>query len=244
MKNLKMMMVAMLAGSLLAGCSKSVDPSAGSPVSLSMTASSNSTGKATMLGRVAATTVSLTDVQVSVRDIKFDFDAKDGHFKKDSTFVDHDQKLNGPFVVDLLNAGSFVDQIITSVVIPNAKYQKVSFSLSPDTVAGAMLGKTILIAGTVDTTKFVFWHNGHARFGAHMVDSTSLTTNGAAVNLAIQLELDKVLSVVNGGVDLTLAKDGNKDGIITIDPLNTDGNKHLADEIFFLLLRHAHCKRH
>ncbi len=104
-----------------------------------------------------------------------------------------------------------------------------------------MNGKSILITGTIGSTPFVFWHYRDAHFGARFQDSTTLVTNGAAINLAIQLELDKILSAVNGGVDLTTAADGNQDGTITIDPLNDDGNKELADAIMNLFVRHTHC---
>lgn len=295
MKTIKFLILLFFAGGLLAGCSKSADPSATSRVSLSMSASTTS-GKAIINGRVMTTTISLTDVKVNVRDIKFDFDREGKHhhdsssmggnhdgnhhegdndndstgvggndgqggsddndstevesnFEQaehahDSSFVDnHDPKLMGPFIVDLMNAGSFVDQVIASINLPNAKYEKVSFKLVPSTETGDMNGKSILITGTIGSTPFIFWHHRDARFGARFKDSTALVTNGAAVDLAIHLELDKILSAVNGGVDLSLATDGNQDGTITIDPLNTDGNKHLADAIMNLLVRHTHSER-
>lgn len=265
---MKFLIIALFVGSLLAGCAKNADPSATTAVSLSIKATTSS-GKPTINGRVMAT-ISLTDVKVNVRDIKFDFDLEghhqdsssnggngqqgnhndqdttefnDGqHHDHDSSFVDHDNpKLKGPFIVDLVNAGSFVDQAITSVNLPNAKFDKVSFKLVPSTEAGDMNGKSILMTGMIGSTPFVFWHKRDARFGAKFQDSTTLVTNGAALKIAIQLELDKILSAVNGGVDLTTATDGNNDGTISIDPSNVDGNKKLADAIMNLLVRHTHC---
>ena len=242
MKNMKLLIIALFAGSLLAGCSKSADPSTTSVVSLKMSATT-ATGSPTINGRVA-TTVTVTDITVNVRDIKFDFDKEDEHFKHDSSFVeDHDAKLKGPFILNLMNAGSFANQVIASVSIPNAKYEKVSFKLVPSTASGDMNGKSILMTGTIAGIPFVFWHNRDTRFGAKQADSTAVVTTGAAVNLAIQLELDKILSAVNGGVDLSTAVDGNQDGTITIDPANDDGNKDLADAIMNLLVRHTHCKK-
>ncbi len=247
MKKIKFLVLALSAGSLLLSCSKSSDPSANSNVSLTI-GGTTLNGKTTIGGRVEtgsrtdATSITLTEVKVNIREIQFDFDREDDHFKKDSSFHDDkDAKLKGPFIVDLINAGSFVDQVITSVDIPNAKYEKVSFKLAPSTENGPMNGKSILIKGTAGTTPFEFWFNGKARFGAKFPDST-LVASGAAVQLAIKLELDKALAVANG-VDFSKLQDGNKDGTITIDPLNTDGNKNVAEKIFNALLRHTHCEK-
>ena len=162
MKKIKFLVFALSAGSLLMSCSKSGDPAVTSNVSLSISASTFN-GKTTIGGRMAAdgartdAALTLTDVIVNVRDIKFHFDDEDDHFKKDSAYNEDDEvKLKGPFIVDLLNAGAFVDQVITSVNIPNAKYEKVSFKLSPSAEAGNMNGKSILIKGTFGTTPFEF----------------------------------------------------------------------------------------
>ncbi len=251
MKQIKFLCLALVSAMLLANCSKNAGPSITSSASLKMSAAT-ANGKTTITGRVgaagsrtdAATTVTLTDVKVNVRELEFDFDHEDDHFKKDSSFNgNEDAKLKGPFIVGLMNAGAFVDQVITTVNIPDAKYEKVSFKIAPSTVAGDMNGKSILITGTIGTTPFVFWHDARVRFGVKFQDSTALATSGAAVTLAIHLELDKIISVANGGVDLSAATDGNKDGTITIDPLNDDGNKQLADQLIRLLIHRTHCEK-
>lgn len=245
-------------GVVLARCSNNADPSATSTVSLKLSASTT-TGKTSFGGRTQST-VTLSDVKVNIREIEFEFDHDDDHFKKDSCFnqdsdhrsmgsnhngshQDTETKLKGPFIIDLMDAGAFVDQVITTVEVPNAQYEKIKFKLSPSTEVGDMNDKSVLISGSFGSTPFTFWHNARAKFGVKFSDSTSLTTNGEAVTLAIQLELDKVLSVVNGGVDLSKAIDGNNDGTITIDPINTDGNKELADDIMKLLTHRARCEK-
>jgi|GEM_PF-671023 len=248
---------------LFSRCSKSADPSVTSSISLKMSAST-SNGSNLINGRAASASnsrlsgsatagITITDVKVNVRDIKFDFDKGDRHFheaefKKDSAYSgDNDAKLKGPFLVDLMSAGTFVDQVITSVNLPNAKYEQVRFKLVPDSVAGDMLGKSILITGKIDTIPFIFWHKRNVNFGAkfndHNPTDSTLNTTGTAVTMAIHFELDKILNALNGGVNLTKAVDGNKDGVITIDPNNDDGNKWLADQIMALLVRHARCER-
>jgi phosphomannomutase len=112
----------------------------------------------------------------------------------------------------------------------------------PSDEAGDMEGKSIYVAGKIDTTNFVFWHKRDANFSIHLTDSL-FSSNGNNITLAINLELEKVLNALEGGVDLTEAVDGNGDGIITIDPDDTDGNKFIADRIMMLLVRHGHCGR-
>jgi len=249
MRTIKLMTVAICVGALVAGCAEKNDPSATSNVSLKMSASSAG-GTAAVGGRVAAggrtqvSNTSLSEVKVNVREIEFEFEEEDHHFKMDSSFHDDNEtKLKGPFIVDLVNAGSFVDQVITSVNLPNASYEKVKFKVSPSTESGPLNGKSILIKGAVGDVPFEFWHNARIKFGAKFSDSTVMVTNGTAVELAIQLELDKILSVANGGVDLSKAKDGNADGTISINPLNEDGNGDLAFNIIKLLSHRVHCER-
>ncbi len=251
MNQIKFLSTVLWGVSLLTSCSTNTDPAVTTTASIKMSAVTTN-GKTSIGGRVASSgsridsvaIINLTDVKVNVRDIHFDFDHEDHHFKKDSAYTENDDaKLKGPFIVDLLNSGSFVDQVVTSVNIPNAKYEKVSLKLVSSTESGDMNGKSILISGTIGTIPFIFWHNERVRFGAKFQDSTALSTSGGAVTLAIHLELDKIMAVANGGVDLRNAKDGNNDGTITIDPLNDDGNKELADQLMELLTRHVDCEK-
>lgn len=250
MKNLKFLVLALFAGMVMGGCSNNADPGASSAVSLTMSASTANglktiNGRMATDGRVSATTITLTGVTVNLREIEFEYDGQDEHFKKDSSFRDENEtKLKGPFIVDLMNADGFVEQTITSVSVPNAKYEKVKFKLAPSTVLSAsMSGKSISIKGKIGDKPFEFWHNANAKFGAKFNDSTAFAASGAAAKLAIHLEMDRILSAANGGVDLSTALDGNNDGTITIDPMNTDGNKNLADAIMILLMHRTHCEK-
>lgn len=244
-------------------CTKSADPSATSTISLKMSVRTSNgsniinaragSGSSARGSAGSAMNITLSEVKVNVRDIRFEFDQDDRHFhenefKKDSAFSgDNDAKLKGPFLVDLMNAGTFVDQVVASVTVPNAKYERVRFKLVPDSVAGDMMGKSIMITGKIDTIPFTFWHKRDANFGArfndHNANDSTMTTTGSAVTVAIHFELDKIMNAFNDGADLTKAVDGNKDGVITIDPDNDDGNKWLADQIMMLLIRHARCER-
>jgi hypothetical protein len=246
MKFVRLLMAGSILASVVAGCSKNADPSGSTALSLKMSAGSVN-GKTAMGARMAASgmrvdakdTVILADVKVNVQNIKFDFDRDDDHFKKDSAFDEgKDRRLKGPFIVDLMKDSAFVSEVIMKIAIPNAKYEKVRFKLAPSEATGDMEEKSILIKGTIGTKPFVFWDNARLSFSAKFPDSTALATSVAAVTLAINLELDKIMEVANRGF-LSQAKDGNNDGTITIDRHNDDGNGEVAEKLIWLLEHHA-----
>jgi Domain of unknown function (DUF4382) len=243
MKTTKYLLLALFAGSLLAGCSNKSDPAASGNVSIAISATTTN-GKTSFGGRLS--TDGSRDVLVNIKEIEFEFDHDDDHFKKDSSFNDEDEvELKGPFIVDLLNADQFVDQVITTVKLPNAKYEKVSFKLSPSSENGDLKGKSILIKGKIDEVNFVFSSSAKAKFGARFVEAdSSMIATGDALKVAIKFELDKVLNIANG-IDLMKLKDLNKDGVISIsdDPKDPDKNQFIAQVIFKLLQRHAHCEK-
>lgn len=224
--------MALLASTMLVSCNND-DPAATGTAILTMEASS-STGS-TINGRSKATTV-ITDFKVSIREIEFEFDEEDDHFKTDSTFSE-DVKLKGPFVMDVLEQNGFVEQLITTVNLPNARYEEVEFKLHKNMDAGVMNGKSILIAGTVDGKSFIFWHDTDEEFEIDFENAaTDLVINGNNAALVINLQLELLFSTVKGGVNLSLAKDGDGDGVIEINPgSDNDGNKELADAIKDLL---------
>jgi len=260
MKNLTKI-VMFCVGGFFVGCSTN-DPSATSStssVSLNMVAASSSstsflTGRTSSSGARAAVDstngATVSDVIVNVRDISFKFSDRDKHFcqasfQKDSSYSESNNiKLKGPFLVDLVHDSSFVQQVITSVDIPKASYEQVRFKLSPDTVAGDMKGKSIMITGKINNTPFVFWFNRDINFSTRfrsLSDTTALSSNNA--QLTINFELNKIFNVFENGIDISKAVDGNKDGIITIDPNNDDGNGWIAYRIARALVMHGYCER-
>lgn len=228
----------MLFGStLIVGCSNN-DPAANGTVILKMDAASPTgttiNGRSTT-GRTQATTV-ITDFKVSIREIEFEFDEEDSHFKTDSSF-NEDIKLKGPFVLDVLEQNAFVEQLIVTVNLPNARYEEVEFKLHKSTSTGVMNGKSILITGTIDGKPFIFWHDTDEEFEIDFENAaTDLVINGNSAAMVINLQLDRLFSALKGGVNLSLAKDGDGDGVIEINPgTDNDGNKDMAHTIKTLL---------
>ncbi len=232
---LKMMTLMLFGSMFFMACND--DPAANGTVILKIDAASP-TGNS-ISGRTLATTV-ITDFKVSIREVEFEFDEADAHFKTDSSF-NEDVKLKGPFVLDVLDQNAFVEQLITTVDLPNARYEEVEFKLHKNTNAGAMNGKSIWITGTIDGKPFIFWHDTDEEFEIDFENAaTDLVINGNTVAMVINLQLDRLFSTIKGGVNLSLAKDGDLDGVIEINPgsIDNDGNKELAHAIK-TLLEHA-----
>jgi hypothetical protein len=64
-----------------------------------------------------------------------------------------------------------------------------------------------------------------------------MVINGNSISPVITLNLEQLFSTIKGGVNLSLAVDGDLDGVIEINPGSTDndGNKDLSDAIKNLL---------
>jgi hypothetical protein len=229
----KWMALVLLGSTVFAACNND-DPAANGTVILKMNATSP-TGS-TINGRTQTTTV-ISDFKVAIREIEFEFDEEDSHFDTDSSF-NEDVKLKGPFVLNVLEQNEFVEQLITTVNVPNARYEEVEFNLHKNADAGDMNGKSILITGTIDGKPFVFWHDTDEEFEIDFENAdTDLVINANTAAMAINFQLERLFSAVKGGANLSLATDGDGDGVIEINPGSTDndGNKDLADAIKNLL---------
>jgi len=138
---------------------------------------------------------------------------------------DDEVGLNGPWELDLLNQNAPV----TTVTIANGTYEEVEFKLNKSLVSTSpMFNRTVEIRGTIDGTPFVYWHNFETDFEIDYEDANqNLVVNNNSFDLIFNINLDQVLSAV----DLSSAVDGNGNGIIEINPNDTDGNNALAQQI-------------
>lgn len=226
-----MMGLTLLGSALMISCNND-DPAANGTVILKMEASS-ATGS-TINGRTQTTTV-ITDFKVNIREVEFEFDEEDAHFKTDSSFND-DVKLKGPFVLDLLDQNGFVEGLVTTANVPNARYEEVEFKFHKNTEAGEMDGKSIMITGTINGSPFVFWHDTDEEFEIDFENTaTDLVVNGNTAAIAINFHFDRLFSAVKGGLDLSSAVDGDGNGVIEINPFDNDGNRDRAHALKTLL---------
>jgi hypothetical protein len=223
---------------LLASCSDSATKAPFTKVSLSVQAMTTK-GTTAIGGRIAMLTsarvdssfLELTDFKISVSEIEFEFDGNDEHFdKNDSTYDGNDDNiLKGPFVLDLLDNGNFVKDLVASLNVPNAKYNKVKFKLATvNDASSPMNGKSVYITGKYNGIPFVISDTSQEEFKIDFADpSNLLTASGNQILLDIKIHLDKVF----GAIDLSQFTDTDHDGVIEIDDDNNDGHHELADHI-------------
>jgi hypothetical protein len=186
----------------------------------------------------------LTDFRINLKEIELEFDddvnADDRNrggavMHGDDQDDDEDEiKLRGPFEVDLLDHQTFITHLLGSLVIPNRPLEEIEIELDRGrNSASLMYGKSVFMAGTIDGTDFTFWHNRNEEFEIELEGRNRVFVTGEDLSVVIAVRLDEFTAAA---VDLlAAAKDGNGDGTIEIDPLNTDGNATVAYKLFALL---------
>jgi hypothetical protein len=187
-------------------------------------------GKNSLTGKSAASTVVLTDFKVNIGSIELETDSDDAAFGTQPLFKD--VKLTGPFLLDLLDANKSLSQHITSLAVPNAKYEDIEFNFVKGLLVGDMKGKTYLINGTINGKNFAIWSDKEVELEMDFIDpKKDFIVNSNQVNLNIKIQLDAIMAkiVVLANQNLLLDKDG--DGLIEISTGNDDGNAAIGEQI-------------
>ncbi|WP_235892984.1 hypothetical protein [Flavobacterium franklandianum] len=207
-------------------------------VSIKATAVS-STGKTSSTSRTAASTVVITDFKVNIGNIKLETDMEDDMHSTDSSY--EDVKLVGPFLLDLLDPNKPLSQFITTVDVPNAKYEEIKFNFTKSLVAGDLLGKTFLIKGTINDKPFVVWSSENIELEMDFVDpSKDFAINDNSVALNIKIQLDVLMAKINSLANQGLLLDTDGDGIIEITTGSDDGHSSFGHQIKELLEDETH----
>lgn len=207
-------------------------------VSLKASAVSN-TGKTSLTARTAASTVVITDFKVNIGNIKLETDMDDAMHANEP--IHEDVKLVGPFLLDLLDPNTLLSQFITSVDVPNAKYEEIKFNFTKSLIAGDLQGKTFLIKGTINSKPFVVWSAENIEFEMDFKDPTKdFVVNGNSVDLNIKIQLDAVMSAVTALANQGLLLDSDGDGIIEITTGTDDGHSIFGYQIKGLLENEMH----
>ena len=222
---------------MASSCSNNA-PSTGGNVSLKASAVS-ATGGTSLTARTAASTVVITDFKVNIGNIKFETDMEDKMYDTDP--MHEDVKLMGPFLLDLLDPNKPLSQFITSVDVPNAKYEEIKFMFTKSLVDGEMSGKTFMIKGTINDKPFVIWSGENIELEMDFEDHNkdfAVNDNNVALNIKIQLDaiMAKLAMLANQGVLL----DTDADGTIEITTGLDDGHSVFGHEIKELLENETH----
>lgn len=171
----------------------------------------------------ANSTVNLTSFKINLKEIEFEMDDSsigDGFYGDDD-----DIELKGPFELDLLNSTT----VITALNVPSGVYKEVEFTMSKNTSLGSnMYNKSIEIKGTINGIPFEFWHNVEEDFE---IDYEDTNQNIVVSNNSTSIVFDFDLTLALNSIDFSIATDNNGNGIIEINPNDTDGNQSLANLI-------------
>ena len=184
-------------------------------------------------------TVVLTDFKVNIGSIKFETDEED---ERHSTDPSHeDAKLNGPFLLDLLDPNTTLSQVITSLNIPNAMYDEIKLKFTPSLVAGEMLGKSFFIKGTIDGKDFVISSSVDSQIGIDFDDaSKNFTVDSNSLTLNFKMHLDGIIARIKTLAEQGLLHDTDGDGVIEITTNSEDNHRDIGEGMRDLLEHEAH----
>ena len=235
MKKISILALLVIAAS---SCSSNQSDAINGNVTLKTSAVS-STGKTSMTARTtAASTVVITDFKINIGSIKLETDEEDIRHTEDPSH--EDVKLTGPFLLDLLDADKTLSQLITSVSIPNAKYEEIKFKFKPSTV-GEMNGRSFMIKGTVDGKNFVVWSAKEVELEMDFSDpAKDFTVNGNDISLNIKIQIDAIMAKITSLANQGLLLDTDGDGIIEITTGLDDGHSTIGHQIKELLENETH----
>ncbi|MFV8368080.1 hypothetical protein [Flavobacterium sp. LB2R40] len=202
-------------------------------VTLKATAVST-TGKTSLTARTAASTVVLTDFRINIGKIKFETDVEDAMYGMDPKY--DDIKLDGPFLLDLLDPNLTLSPFITSVNVPNARYEEIEFKFEKSTLVGEMNGKTYLIKGTINGKPFIIWSDKDAELELDFDDhNKDFTINSNDISLNIKIHLDALMNKLTTLANQGLLLDTDGDGVIEISTGSDDSHNDIGDFIKDLL---------
>lgn len=179
-------------------------------------------------------TIDITDFLLNIKEFELELDVEDDDDENelwdDDGYFDYEDEieLTGPFELDLMS-NQFS---IVSVELPNGVYEEIEFKFDKSIDANSELfNKSILIKGTIDGTPFEFWHDFEDEVEIDFDNPEyDLTINNNGTDLTINFDLSNVFNSITG-VDLSQATDGNTNGIIEINPNDTDGNNAIAEQL-------------
>jgi len=166
--------------------------------------------------------VVFTDFRISIREVKVEIVI--GASSKEIEI-----EFEGPFDVDLLNPQAPVTVQIGNATIPTGTIEKIRFTLhkSEDWAnENPLFDRSIFIAGTIKGYPFEMWHDVNEHFDFE----NPISFEGGTITISINFDIDDFISSIHA-IDLTQARDEDRDGLIEINPDNDDGNKEIAELI-------------
>ena len=209
---------------LMTSCSENDSVSPTGKVNLKFSVSDvdlNSSG-----GRTAGA-VSITDFQISIRDVIFMTDHDDDGIADDSIEIG----FRGPYQLDLLNGADAITETIGTVEVPNGTYQQLRFKFHKDedlAQSEPLFDSSLFIKGMIGEKPFELWHDTSENFDIGKNEGIVVANN--EIDLIVNFSVSQFLSSLHE-VDLSLAEDKDQNGLIEINTNDSDGNKEIVDAI-------------
>lgn len=161
---------------------------------------------------------------LNIEEIELEADEAEG---VEGPFVT-DVELQGPFIVDLIEGNSGIDQVLAEANLPEGNYEEIEFTINENNEStSAIYEKSFVITGTINGVPFEFWHDDNLDVEIEFENGMLTLQEGTATLINLQFDLNNLFTLV----DISGAIDGNEDGVIQINPLDEDGNTDLADAI-------------
>ena len=199
----------------------------------------SATGTTSLTARTSASTVVISDFKINIGNIKFETDMGDMMYGKNP--MHEDSKLMGPFLMDILDPGKPMTQIITSLDVPSAKYEEIKFTFKKCNVAGEMYGKTYLIKGTINDKPFIIWSDKDAELGMDFMDrSKDFTVGGNGMMLNVKMQLDGIMTKLTTMANQNLLTDTDGDGVIEITTGFDDGYTSIGGQCKDIIENETH----
>jgi hypothetical protein len=199
----------------------------------------SATGSTSLTARTAASTVVITDFKINIGNIKFETDMGDMMYGNNP--MHEDSKLMGPFLLDILEPGKPMTQIITSLDVPNAKYEEIKFMFQKCIVAGEMFGKTYMIKGTINNKPFIIWSDKDVELEMDFMDpSKDFTVGGNGMMLNVKMQLDGIMAKLTTMANQNLLTDTDGDGVIEITTGLDDGYTSIGDQCKDIIENETH----
>jgi hypothetical protein len=168
---------------------------------------------------------------INIGEIELEFDDNDPLFATDS--VASDIELDGPFEIDLMKNGNPLSTVIAqNVELPQAAYDEIEFKFrESENPISMMLGKSIMVKGTINGTPFIFWTDEEIEVEIEF-EKYVLLEDAQMAYITVTFDILSLFNPAAGGIDISGATDGNENGIIEIYPEDPDGNEDLAVKLW------------
>lgn len=137
-------------------------------------------------------TVTLTDFQLSIRDIKFKREGVDPVTGLEAA----DVELSGPFFLDLLTGDILLDEVIGNASVEPGVYDGIRFVLHKDVDFPPQADASVYLAGTVNGTDFTMWHDTGENFDLSGTNGFTVE-EGVPSSLIVDFKLDSILDGIN-----------------------------------------------